>query len=766
MKASDGLLEALSEVTGTGSFCSTGHAPFFFPELEVGGLGEIAFPMVAAQVRELVGRAEKAPYGQGEKTVRDEAVRKCWQLDAAEFRFGAREWSKYLKRVVDQVREDLGIEGKVSAHPYKLLIYGKGGHFKAHRDTEKLDAMFGTLIVALPSAHEGGRLRVRHGGGETVVDFSDESRRHDFQHAAFFADCEHEVEPVKSGYRCCVVYNLRLDRGDPGALNRGVEEQAKRLAGPLAALREERAGELTAVLLEHGYTEANFALRNLKGHDATRARALLAAAKGAGFTAHLGLVTYHQMGELEADYGGGYGDDWEVDEENGAMGEIYEESRSIGHWRTAADRAVALGEYEIDEGEILSRAPLGEGDPDEREAEGYTGNAGCTMEYWYRRAAVVLWPAEDDEEVMCRYDFRGACRKLATLAKPGGKGERFRKLIAKVVERLPEELPGEGSHRYREPSADDPLRQVLEAVVRAGEPEWLEKLLGKVPDHAWMACDESLWDKSMRAFGAAPFVDLVGRLMAAGDESGRPVLFRLLAALAKHGDEAEVARVAAHLAGLDPLAAVGGSGGRSRRRKADPAELKALLVAVPLPPRVKDRRAVLKFARAGDSLEHVRGMLGPVLLEKSVRRVAAESGTVAAEALAFAIKSLADEVARPLEPFPDWRRPCPAGDDEGTAAPSWPYRRMGGDATTAEALRELRKFMGDPDARQGEFRYAEHVRGMLEDYIRRHQLDLDTTTNRKGRPYGLSCTKNDRSYHRALARRAEDEKLLVKLEGI
>ena len=68
---------------------STGTSPFFFPELEVGGLGEIAFPMIAAQVRELVGRAEKAPYGQGaRRRVRDEAVRKCWQLDAAEFRFG------------------------------------------------------------------------------------------------------------------------------------------------------------------------------------------------------------------------------------------------------------------------------------------------------------------------------------------------------------------------------------------------------------------------------------------------------------------------------------------------------------------------------------------------------------------------------------------------------------------------------------------------------------------------------------------------------
>jgi hypothetical protein len=225
-------------------------------------------------------------------------------------------------------------------------------------------------------------------------------------------------------------------------------------------------------------------------------------------------------------------------------------------------------------------------------------------------------------------------------------------------------------------------------------------------------------------------------------------------------------RVVAHLADLDPLAAPGRSGVRSRPGKADPAELKALLVAVPSPTRVKDRRAVLKFARADRSLEHVRGVLGPVLLEKAVRRVAAEPGTVAAEALAFAIESLGNEVARTLEPFPDWRRPCPEGDNEDTGPPAWAYRRMGRDATTAEALRELRKFMADPGARRDEFRHAQHVREMLEGFILRHQLDLDMTTNRQGRPYGLACTKNDRSYDRALARRAEDEKLLAKLEGI
>jgi len=37
-----------------------------------------------------------------------------------------------------------------------MLVYDQGSFFKSHRDTEKTDGMFGTLVVALPSAHRGG----------------------------------------------------------------------------------------------------------------------------------------------------------------------------------------------------------------------------------------------------------------------------------------------------------------------------------------------------------------------------------------------------------------------------------------------------------------------------------------------------------------------------------------------------------------------------------------------------------------------------------
>ena len=50
----------------------------------------------------------------------------------------------------------------MAAEFYKLLIYDAGSFFVDHRDTEKVPGMFATLVIALPSAHSGGELVVRH----------------------------------------------------------------------------------------------------------------------------------------------------------------------------------------------------------------------------------------------------------------------------------------------------------------------------------------------------------------------------------------------------------------------------------------------------------------------------------------------------------------------------------------------------------------------------------------------------------------------------
>ena len=55
---------------------------------------------------------------------------------------------------LSQIADTLGC-GSFEAHPYKLLLYKPGSFFKPHVDGEKMDRMFGTLVLQLPSAYEG-----------------------------------------------------------------------------------------------------------------------------------------------------------------------------------------------------------------------------------------------------------------------------------------------------------------------------------------------------------------------------------------------------------------------------------------------------------------------------------------------------------------------------------------------------------------------------------------------------------------------------------
>jgi len=94
-------------------------------------------------------------------------------------------------------------------------------------------------------------------------------------------------------------------------------------------------------------------------------------------------------------------DQYEEDASEYEMGEIFDESLSINNWSDYQGNKVGLGEIRLGGDEIASDQPLDQWDPSREEFEGYTGNAGMTLERWYHRAAVVIWPRERHFEVLC-----------------------------------------------------------------------------------------------------------------------------------------------------------------------------------------------------------------------------------------------------------------------------------------------------------------------------------------------------------------------------
>ena len=83
------LAEALSTVRRPGDFFASGTIELMAPLLEVDGVGPVALPLLPVQAEQFVAVAERAPYGRGEETLVDTAVRRTWQIGADRVRIQA-----------------------------------------------------------------------------------------------------------------------------------------------------------------------------------------------------------------------------------------------------------------------------------------------------------------------------------------------------------------------------------------------------------------------------------------------------------------------------------------------------------------------------------------------------------------------------------------------------------------------------------------------------------------------------------------------------
>jgi 2OG-Fe(II) oxygenase superfamily len=260
-----------------GSFATTSclePPPFPHPMISVEGVGTIGFPLMKCAVEPIKAAATKAPFGLGNETLWDDTVRDAWQIEATKVTFGGGNiWDNFLNKIVIQACFGLGISNEdveakgIHATLYKMLLYETDGHFAPHRDTEKEDGMFGTLIVQLPSAYTGGDITVKHGDQTKNISLFQESDS-SYHAVAFFADCEHQLHPVTSGARLCLVFNLV---SLPNETVPEITLNGKTEAALNSVVEKWKAGKHSSVplgyQLGHHYTPNSFRFSNLKGKD-------------------------------------------------------------------------------------------------------------------------------------------------------------------------------------------------------------------------------------------------------------------------------------------------------------------------------------------------------------------------------------------------------------------------------------------------------------------------------------------------------------------
>ena len=206
-----------------------------------------------------------------------------------------------------------------------------------------------------------------------------------------------------------------------------------------------------AIALEHQYSQEGLKIDTLKGIDRARAEVLLEAAQEADCVAHLALATHWQSGSAEGgDYGYRRYSRWSYDEEDEEpddgtgheMGEIYDESMSLDHWSDRQGRKIPLGRMNLQRDEIVSPKPPEEWELSREEFEGYTGNAGMTLERWYRRAAVVVWPQERHFEVLCNTGTDAAIAGLESMVTQGKRAAKSKRRPARILPEI-----REGNHQ-------------------------------------------------------------------------------------------------------------------------------------------------------------------------------------------------------------------------------------------------------------------------------------------------------------------------------
>ena len=770
------LLDALDAIDRPGDVVAAGDRDLTMPGLEVEGVGAIGLPLPKAQARTLIRRCRQAPYGKGTQTLVDTDVRRVWEMDPAQFELTNPKWEALIASILDEVKQHLGLEEcKLSAHLYKLLLYEKGSFFLPHQDGERLDAMVATLIVALPSAHEGGELVVRHEGREYEIAFSGAASGLELSWAAFYADCSHEVRPLRSGYRLCLVYNVTLARSRRRRKRIGAPSYGAvtaRVAELLGAWRETDETQKRAVTLEHAYTQDGLTLDRLKGADRARAEVLFEAAEQAGCIAHLALITLWQLGDVDHDYAdysyrrrrryrsryGGDDDDDDPGREY-EMGEILESSLTASHWSDRHGEAHQLGEIRVDKAEVVTGDPLDDGEPSEEEFEDYTGNAGLTLERWYHRAAIVIWPRERHFAVLCGAGTQAAIGGLTAMMKGLRRGTKQKReaMRGDCLEFAGAIIDGWKSTDFRW-YRDEEQRAVRagfsKLLCRLDDPGLMRRFLSEIVPNDGSAELHGDFAKLARRHGLSAFEAELAQALDAPSPATLLRNARLLHLLCRRPDHDK--RDAAVCTRLCESTVAG-----LERFDAEPPKNTWML-------RELDRPALLvTLVNAMVDIgakRPLRALIDHTLAHREVYDL-----TDVHMAAIFKLAPRLEALSPPGRAIRHWLSACRRELQARTAqAPQAPadHRRDAELSCKCKDCLALARFLADPNERECRFSLNENRRGHLRGIINTNRCDVTHVTERKGRPFKLVCTKTTASYDRACETFERDQRNLSQLVGI
>ncbi len=651
--------------------------------------------------------------------------------------------------MVNLAATQLGVLGEIRAELYKLLVYEDGCFFVSHRDTEKAEGMFATMVVVLPSEYNGGELVIRHREAEVKLDLRSADVS-EISFAAFYADCVHEVLPITMGYRLTLIYNLfRADQKlplpqPPDYRNEqiGVAELLCNWAAKLEADPEGAIPEKLIYLLEHGYSSAELGFDSLKGADAAVAEVLLAAAAKSSCEIHLALVSAEENGSAEY---GGYGrysddDDFEV-------GEVIDRIEIISEWRRPDGKSSTLPDTPFCAEEFCPPDAFSDIESDDVQFHEATGNEGASFERSYHCAALVLWPKVQHLVIINHAGFsaglavlRDFCQRMDD--KPADSSLRDEAhLLADYMlhDWLPKSLVKQNVY------ANDPLvREFLECLYHLQDSVHLECFWS-------MLAENGIYHKNY------------GIVLG---QTATYVPWKEVVSWAEKAINVSVADAFEACAAL--LASL--SAGRPEQAKDLRASASALYKAIPGDPSRYAHLSPWERSNKQATTDLVVDVLqsfsaiDAALAEEVLNYMLAWPAIYAMDTILIpAALRLADlpilvhlrkavtvhletRIAEKLTAPADWKRPSQL-------------------SCTCQDCAQLCTFLDNPLQSNWIFKAAQTRRSHIERIIQHDQCDIDFVTVCKSSPYSLICTKNQASYLRRVEQRKYDLNTLARLKS-
>lgn len=770
------LAEAIGQATRSAKFCVAGCLPVVDPGIEVDDLGAVELPLKRGMAKRLVALCRVAPYGKGTQTLVDRKVRNTLELDPKKFRL-SQGWNSAVARAAQLAAGQLGLPAeRVEARLYKLLVYEKGGFFLPHRDSEKHDGMVASLIVVLANPFEGGALIVRHGTAKQTLPFEQAAEGKAPCYTAFYADCEHEVQRVTHGVRLCLAYNLVLTpkREEPA--------DAGQRAAPADALTESvrswvatQPARPLVFALEHHYTQRRLSLDLLKGADRQLAELVVPAAEKADCLVHLAQVSRHLLqfaddGSFERSYYRSYRPRREIE-----IGETYEDELNGNEWTDIHGRKQPWGEIALEPSAIVSSTPLDDWKPTSEEYEGYTGNAGNTLDRWYHRSAIVLWHRDHHFDIVASCGaavsiplFRSMVAKLAHTPKKRLEEARTDcvRFARAIIARWPSPHFRYGDRPTREASPQGDFPGLL---LTLRDRDTIALFLSKLAEQDQTLRLDAIILAACREFGWIAFASELRQLIAPRpDKQARPGFqerqqiphrdLEWLAAfcLDKTAD-ADKTALAHELCALavqrfcaPPPPRPAYYGPNVRREPSVPeSTLPLLLKALLASGHDEDLSRVLRFVDSLPDefrLDECQVPSLQALVPWSQKRFGSVHPSVLSW-LASVRQKLESATATQPAPPADWARPADV-------------------ACTCQFCAQLKAFLADPANGVGRIPAREDMCQHLIGMIGRHGCDVKHSLERKGSPYSLVLTKTTGSFERATKRFEANRRLLKILDEV